>query len=650
MPYELPAPESGGQPNAPPPKRRRSERAPVSVGEEALDRLWLRVVCQAAQSSNFPPRPEVELFRRSQVLRLRRFYASRISEELGCAIVPPRESFNRWLLGRANRRETQKAARSVGKDKPKDGFVEQGQGDPLLGSASSRHFDPHVANKIEDDEVGHMGSAAAGLRSELLAALPVQLPYAETWDDAGQCANLRQYATAVLALFENDPPASEVCALCAAAIEWASSDEATAVASLDPSLEAFSAAERLENLRCRSAPAMHKRFACAVSRVCLDLEQAADEAVLAVRTCQSEVSGTCSRKASAAFDMKRGAYLFSLPCDGEADGDGSGSDDENEEPQDGRFMEDRGEFIISAGRFELLAKALRRTVRRVEDLAPSDDKSAETASAVAKLLRAPEAPWDLVFCLLCRYDALCGPGNKEGGGLHAAAPSLVFDSLVEFVDAGAPCVECFASPLNCQGGRWRYCSLFQDLDVFFGSLGSFLDIVSQPEATVGIFELNPPFIPGVMMQAAEEVLNAMDCAQATGSSLQFAVILPLAVPGSSDLWPHGASPLERLLDSPFARAATRSRRWLFQHGMSFRTDKKWPPFTARTRCVLLQSDAAAGSLPSTLRTLRNVCEAWRDPSEAVLDSGGEVDSDDTDSVVEALHCGKELVPVQSQDV
>ena len=75
--------------------------------------------------------------------------------------------------------------------------------------------------------------------------------------------------------------------------------------------------------------------------------------------------------------------------------------------------------------------------------------------------------WNLTFCTLCRYDALFGPGHKEGGGLHAAVPDEVFAAL-ERESLGK--LECFASPLLCQK-TWHFCSIFKDLDVFFGSPG-----------------------------------------------------------------------------------------------------------------------------------------------------------------------------------
>merc|ERR1712232_923682 len=99
--------------------------------------------------------------------------------------------------------------------------------------------------------------------------------------------------------------------------------------------------------------------------------------------------------------------------------------------------------------------------------------------------------WRLVFCLLCRYDALCGPGKDEGQGLHAAVPPAVLATIAEHLTIyshlgeesrrlpPALPTECYASPLNCRAhlvgalAPGLFGSVCADVDILFGSLGSF---------------------------------------------------------------------------------------------------------------------------------------------------------------------------------
>ncbi|XP_015271989.1 PREDICTED: phosphorylated CTD-interacting factor 1 [Gekko japonicus] len=71
-----------------------------------------------------------------------------------------------------------------------------------------------------------------------------------------------------------------------------------------------------------------------------------------------------------------------------------------------------------------------------------------------------------VWCLLCRYQMMCGVGLYEGTGLQGALPVHVFEALHKLFGVS---FECFASPLNCYFKQ--YCSAFQDTDGYFGSRG-----------------------------------------------------------------------------------------------------------------------------------------------------------------------------------
>merc|ERR1712232_528512 len=114
------------------------------------------------------------------------------------------------------------------------------------------------------------------------------------------------------------------------------------------------------------------------------------------------------------MDVRRGTYALSL---GHAAGleQGSASDSGSAEDRDAE-----NSFLASIGCIDRLAKAIRRSARRAE---------AAKSTAARGIFADPKSLWTLAFCLLCRYDALFGPGLKEGGGLQAAIPSEVFDAL-----------------------------------------------------------------------------------------------------------------------------------------------------------------------------------------------------------------------------
>ncbi|PHJ16644.1 phosphorylated ctd-interacting factor 1 [Cystoisospora suis] len=103
-----------------------------------------------------------------------------------------------------------------------------------------------------------------------------------------------------------------------------------------------------------------------------------------------------------------------------------------------------------------------------------------------------------VFALLCRYHSICGCRN-QGRGLQSAVPPRVLDFLRDSLDVNC---ELFASPLNVHLDS--YCSMFPDIDVMFGSQGSFFD----PDFNVreGSFEANPPFDEVVMARMVTRLL------------------------------------------------------------------------------------------------------------------------------------------------
>jgi len=562
-------------------KRRRVLPEGADRAKASLDHLWCRAACAAVSSGHFPPRPAVEFSRRREVLQLRSHYEERV-RRLCQTAEAPRESFNRWLLARLNSPSGHAAG-----------------ADPLLGG-SARRVSLHDGEEAARSPLGMQASAASVLHGELMTALPVNLPYIKSTDGEGQLVNLQRYASALLGLFEECSETEDIRAACTVAVQWAEDQKRN---SKEPARQATEAAERLAELRRRSLPLVRNRFHDAVCDLCADLEHVADQAAAAIAQQHADARVDSSRlRVSAVFDARRQAYIFSLSdgtetCPGvEAGGepedtctDGSGEDVSSPAAETA--------FVVSAGSFGRLSAALRRSARLAAKRAQQPNALGAPAdrgamASVAELLAAPDCVWDMVFCLLCRYDALFGPGRKEGGGFHAALPAPVFDAIAGAT--GGPHVECFASPMLCRGKPWRYCSLFGDLDVFFGSLGSFLGDVLAPESLGGSFEVNPPFLPAVVVQMVDKILASLERAEAAGVALQFVVILPGFSPKGRSARPEYApSSVDRLFQSPHTRAITGRQRREFTFGLSFKTDRQWPQFAVHSRAVLLQTSAAA---------------------------------------------------------
>ena len=208
------------------------------------------------------------------------------------------------------------------------------------------------------------------------------------------------------------------------------------------------------------------------------------------------------------------------------------------------------------------------------------------ASSVA-FLQEDSTFWNLTFCTLCRYDTLFGPGHKEGGGLHAAVPDEVFSALEGLESSRLARLECFASPLLCQQ-NWHFCSVFDDLDVFFGSLGPFLQEDLDLGTMGGVYEINPPFVRGLVLRLAEKLLAAFESAVHHKKALYVFLVLP-GLEHRREAEDRNA--LEELFESPFKVAISERKRRVFTNGLTFKTDHTWPLFATSTTVALLASEA-----------------------------------------------------------
>jgi len=115
-----------------------------------------------------------------------------------------------------------------------------------------------------------------------------------------------------------------------------------------------------------------------------------------------------------------------------------------------------------------------------------------------------------IFCLVYRYEALFG---DSGGGQHAAVVPEMFKDLNNKYSV---MMECFASPLNCYFPQ--FCSIFPDIDCYFGSVGSFF----ETKFVEGSYECNPPFTEELMLKMVEKIEKSLESIR----PLMFVVIVP----------------------------------------------------------------------------------------------------------------------------
>jgi len=118
---------------------------------------------------------------------------------------------------------------------------------------------------------------------------------------------------------------------------------------------------------------------------------------------------------------------------------------------------------------------------------------------------------DRVFALLLRYKTI------HGHGFQAACSPEVFRVLHKTLKVT---MECFASPLNTFFAT--HCSAFGDVDGAFGSIGSFASF----KPTRGAFEVNPPFVPSVLNEAAAWCESLLDRAEKAKQPLTFVFVMP----------------------------------------------------------------------------------------------------------------------------
>ena len=125
----------------------------------------------------------------------------------------------------------------------------------------------------------------------------------------------------------------------------------------------------------------------------------------------------------------------------------------------------------------------------------------------------PELARSRIFSMLCRYTTLeqFGMGNRP----EVSVPAAVADVLAGPTFGVQH--ECFASPVGHR--RERYCSLFSDTDMFFGSWGSFYNF----EPRSGSFAVHPVIDEQALRQCCAHIVRLL---RTSNCALSFVLVVP----------------------------------------------------------------------------------------------------------------------------
>jgi hypothetical protein len=102
---------------------------------------------------------------------------------------------------------------------------------------------------------------------------------------------------------------------------------------------------------------------------------------------------------------------------------------------------------------------------------------------------------NLIWIIIFRYQLL-GSNNHQLGILPNIIESMCIDYNLQF--------ECFASAIN--SSLKNYCSIYYDLEKYFGSQGNFFNITIKE----GTYSFNPPYQKDIMDKGIQRILNFLN--------------------------------------------------------------------------------------------------------------------------------------------
>ena len=119
---------------------------------------------------------------------------------------------------------------------------------------------------------------------------------------------------------------------------------------------------------------------------------------------------------------------------------------------------------------------------------------------------------DMICIILFRYQLL-GSNNHQLGVKSNIMRQMNYNYNLNF--------ECFASSINNTFNH--YCSIYQDIEQYFGSFGSFYNLVPKK----GTFGINPPYQKNIIEIALDKVLNFLSSAKENKNNLSFIITIPI---------------------------------------------------------------------------------------------------------------------------
>ena len=119
---------------------------------------------------------------------------------------------------------------------------------------------------------------------------------------------------------------------------------------------------------------------------------------------------------------------------------------------------------------------------------------------------------DMIWIILFRYQLL-GSNNHQLG-----VKSNIMQQMNENYNLN---FECFASSINCTFKY--YCSVYQDVEQYFGSVGSFYNLIPKK----GTFGMNPPYQKDIIESAIHKALGFLSDAKENKNDLTFIITIPI---------------------------------------------------------------------------------------------------------------------------
>ena len=119
---------------------------------------------------------------------------------------------------------------------------------------------------------------------------------------------------------------------------------------------------------------------------------------------------------------------------------------------------------------------------------------------------------DLIWAILFRYQLL-GSNNHQLGVKSDIMSKMNTNYNLNF--------ECFASAINSTFKH--YCSIYYDVEKYFGSFGSFYNLMPIK----GTFGLNPPYQKEIIEMALNKALESLEEAKKKSLELTFIITIPI---------------------------------------------------------------------------------------------------------------------------